>query len=222
MNDLERMLSDIRAEVEYTRRYIGKDALDARVMQAMKQVPRHEFLPEDRRDMAYYNSPQPIGYGQTISQPYIVALMTDLLATRPDHVVLEVGTGSGYQSAVLSQLVKQVYSLEIVESLAKRAAKTLAGLGYANVAVRHGNGYHGWAEHAPYDGIIVTAAAPHIPQALLDQLKVGARLIIPVGLPYFYQELMLLEKKANRSVETTSVLGVSFVPLTGVQTQPAD
>ncbi len=216
MNDLERMLNDIKMEVELTRHLIGKNALDARVMAVMKQVPRHKFLPADFRYLAYENGPAPIGSGQTISQPYIVALMSDLLATKPSDVVLEIGTGSGYQAAILSKLVTQVYSIEIIEDLAIKASERLQKLGYDNVAVRNDNGYFGWQEHAPFDGIIVTAAAPHIPQPLIDQLKVGARLVIPVGLPFAYQQLMVVEKKPNGDIDTQEILGVSFVPLTGV------
>jgi len=179
-------------------------------------VPRHKFLPADFRYLAYENGPAPIGSGQTISQPYIVALMSDLLNTKPSDVVLEIGTGSGYQAAILSKLVTQVYSIEIIEDLAIKASERLQKLGYDNVAVRNDNGYFGWQEHAPFDGIIVTAAAPHIPQPLIDQLKVGARLVIPVGLPYAYQQLMVVEKKPNGDIDTQEILGVSFVPLTGV------
>jgi len=216
MNDLERMLNDIKIEVELTRHLIGKNALDARVMAVMRQVPRHKFLPADFRYLAYENGPAPIGSGQTISQPYIVALMSDLLATKPSDVILEIGTGSGYQAAILSKLVTQVYSIEIIEDLATKASRRLQKLGYDNVAVRNDNGYFGWQEHAPFDGIIVTAAAPHIPQPLIDQLKVGARLVIPVGLPFAYQQLMVVEKKPNGDIDTQEILGVSFVPLTGV------
>ncbi len=214
-NDMQRMLSDIEMEVQLTSYLIGKNSLDGRVMAAMKQVPRHEFLPADLRYCAYDNGPAPIGSGQTISQPYIVALMSDLLDTKPADIILEVGTGSGYQAAILSQLVKQVYSVEIIEDLAKTALKRLNKLGYDNVVVRNDDGYFGWPEHAPYDGVIVTAAAPHIPQPLIDQLQTGARLVIPVGLPYSYQELMVVEKKANGEIEMQKILGVSFVPLTG-------
>lgn len=215
MSDLQRMLNDIEMEVLLTRHLIGKEVLDDRVMEAMKQVPRHEFLPMDYRFLAYENGPAPIGSGQTISQPYIVALMSDLLNTRPNDTVLEIGTGSGYQSAVLSTLVEQVYSLEIIEELSAKARRRLKRLGYNNVTVRTGDGHFGWPEHAPYDGIIVTAAATEIPHPLIDQLRVGARLVVPVGLPYSYQELMVLEKKANGKIESRKILGVSFVPLTG-------
>jgi protein-L-isoaspartate(D-aspartate) O-methyltransferase len=214
-NDIQRMLNDIEMEVHLTRHLIGRNSLDDRVMGAMKKVPRHEFLPPDLRYCAYDNGPAPIGSGQTISQPYIVALMSDLLNTKPSDIILEIGTGSGYQAAILSQLVQQVYSVEIIEDLATNARKRLNKLGYNNVEVRNSDGYFGWPEHAPYDGVIVTAAAPHIPSSLIDQLRPGARLVIPVGFPYSYQELMVVEKRENGEIETQMVLGVSFVPLTG-------
>jgi len=216
MKNPDRMLKDIENEVELSRQYTGIDSLDARVIQVMKQVPRHEFLPDDLRYLAYENGPAPIGSGQTISQPYIVALMTDLLNTESGDVILEIGTGSGYQAAVLSKLVKLVYSVEIIEKLAKSARNRLNDLGYHNVVVRQANGYHGWPEYAPFDGIIVTAAVPHIPPALIDQLAIGASLVIPVGLAYCYQELMVLKKNADNQVDSCVVLGVNFVPLTGI------
>ncbi len=215
MKDANRMLRDIEMEVEYTRRWIGKKALDTRVMEAMARVPRHEFVPGAARSYAYANGPVPIGHGQTISQPYIVALMTDLLDPQPDDRVLEVGTGSGYQAAILSQLVSRIYSIEIVEELAEQASARLNRLGYTNVETRLGNGYFGWPEQGPFDGIIVTAAAPDVPQPLLDQLKPEARLVIPVGLPYSHQELKLIEKDSTGATNTNDVLGVAFVPLTG-------
>ena len=213
--DINRMMRDIEMEVEYTSSMIGKQALDSRVMNAMRSVPRHDFVPPEYRPSAYYNGPLSIGYGQTISQPYIVALMTDLLEPEPDDIVLEVGTGSGYQAAVLSQLVKQVYSTEIVEELALQACNRLRRLGYSNIEVHAGDGYYGWSEHAPYDGIIVTAAAPFIPEPLVEQLKIGAKLVIPVGLPGWHQELLVVEKEQDNKTNTRSVLGVAFVPLTG-------
>jgi len=215
MNGLEEMLRDIQLEVEMTRRYIGKDALDARVIAAMAKVPREQFLPDDTRFLAFRNCPAPIGHGQTISQPYIVALMTDLLDIGPDSTVLEVGTGSGYQAAVLAELASQVYSLEIIAPLAQLAEERLHRLGYGNVQVRQGDGYEGWADHAPFDGIIVTAAAPHIPQPLVDQLKPDANLVIPVGHPGWHQELQVVHKGADGKISVRDVLGVAFVPLTG-------
>ncbi|PWB50419.1 MAG: protein-L-isoaspartate O-methyltransferase [Nitrosomonadales bacterium] len=212
---IERMLRDIRWETSETRAWIGKSELDPRVLEAMQQVPRHAFVPRVLEDCAYDNGPLSIGHGQTISQPYIVALMSDLLATQAHHVVLEVGCGSGYQSAVLSRLVKQVYSLEIVPELAQAAQERLSRLGYGNVTVRHGDGYQGWPEHAPFDGIIVTAAAPEIPSPLVEQLKPGGRMVIPVGLPYMHQELLLVEKNSSGVITTRNMLPVAFVPLTG-------
>ena len=184
-------------------------------MESFAQVPRHAFVPEALQARAYDNHPLPIGQGQTISQPYIVALMTDLLHPRPEHVVLEIGTGSGYQAAVLAGLVKQVYSVEIVESLACQARERLQRLGYANVAVRVGDGRAGWPEHGPYDGILVAAAAEDIPQALVEQLKPGGCLVIPVGLSHFGQQLRLIRKDANGSLEARNLLPVVFVPLMG-------
>ncbi|MDO9189663.1 MAG: protein-L-isoaspartate(D-aspartate) O-methyltransferase [Sulfurimicrobium sp.] len=212
---IERMLRDIRWEAEETRAWIGKSELDPRVLEAMRQVPRHAFVPRDLEDCAYDNGPLSIGHGQTISQPYIVALMSDLLATESHHVVLEVGCGSGYQSAVLSRLVKQVYSLEIVPELVQAAQERLSRLGIGNVTVRQGDGYQGWPEHAPFDGIIVTAAAPEIPPPLVAQLKPGGRMVIPVGLPYMRQDLLLVEKSSSGEVTTRNMLAVAFVPLTG-------
>ncbi len=215
MKPVKRMMEDIEREVELTRSLTGKRAFDPRVMDAMKKVRRHEFVPAESQAYAYENGPLPIGYGQTISQPYIVALMTELLNPEPEHVVLEVGTGSGYQAAILSLLVKQVYSTEIVEPLATAARERLQRLGYGNVEIRVVDGYHGWDEHAPFDGIVVTAAAPAIPGPLVEQLKPGGRLVIPVGLPYYHQELMLVEKSEDNEVHTQDILGVAFVPLTG-------
>ncbi len=209
------MLRDIGWETSETHAWIGKSGLDPRVLEAMRQVPRHAFVPQGLEACAYDNGPLSIGSGQTISQPFIVALMSDLLAARPHHVVLEVGCGSGYQSAVLSRLVKWVYSVEIVPELAQAAQERLSRLGYGNVTVRQGDGYQGWAEHAPFDGIIVTAAAPEIPPPLVEQLKPGGRMVIPVGLPYRRQDLLLLEKDRDGVVTTRNILPVTFVPLTG-------
>ena len=212
-SSIKRMLAEIEGEVAYTRSLIGKSKLDPRVMAAMGKVSREAFVSPDLKHFAYDNGPLPIGYGQTISQPYIVALMTDLLQLEPDHIVLEVGTGSGYQSAVLSQLVKQVFTIERIQALGDASAARLKSLGYSNIGFRTGNGYDGWPEHAPYDSIIVTAAASHIPQALIEQLKSGGRLVIPVGLPYMPQELMLVEKDDQGGIHTRNILGVAFVPL---------
>ena len=183
------------------------------VLDAMRAVPRHEFVSADLRDEAYDDHPLPIGYGQTISQPYIVAVMTELLDPDPDHIVLEVGTGSGYQAAVLAHVVRKVYSLEIIEDLAATARERLSRLGYHNVEVKHGDGYYGWPEHAPYDGIIVTAAASHIPPPLLDQLKPGGRMVIPVGPPMLVQSLVLVQKAADGTIRKREIMSVRFVPL---------
>jgi len=209
------MVGEIEADVELTSSYIGADELDKRVMKAMGTVPRHEFVPDDIRRYAYENRPLPIGYGQTISQPYIVALMTDLLDPAPGHSVLEVGTGSGYQAAILAELVANVYTIEIVEELGSRATKDLARLGYDNVEVRIGDGYHGWESVSPFDSILVAAAASHIPPPLLRQLKPGGRMIIPVGSRFLTQYLVLVEKSFDGVVKTHQILPVRFVPLTG-------
>ena len=212
------MLRDIEREVAYTRHEIGRDAFAPRVMAAMAAVPREQFVPESGRHLAFANGPLAIGHGQTISQPYIVALMTDLLAPRPQDNILEIGTGSGYQAAVLAQLARQVYSVEIIAALATAAGQRLARLGYDNVNVSHVDGYHGWPEHAPYDGIVVTAAAPQVPPPLVEQLKPGARLVIPVGMPGGVQELKVVEKDADGSITSRNILLVAFVPLTRAAT----
>ncbi|THB65068.1 MAG: protein-L-isoaspartate(D-aspartate) O-methyltransferase [Desulfovibrio sp.] len=209
------MVREIEADVRRTAAYIGTDELDPRVMQSMATTLRHEFVPEDIIDLAYYNQPQSIGYGQTISQPYIVALMTHLLAPEPDDVILEVGTGSGYQAAVLAPLVAEVHTLEIIAPLAEAADARLSRLGYGNVAVSHLDGYYGLEEHAPYDGIIVTAAAGHVPPPLVEQLAPGGRMVIPVGDTWQVQHLMLILKDQEGEVATRGILPVVFVPLTG-------
>jgi protein-L-isoaspartate(D-aspartate) O-methyltransferase len=186
-----------------------------KVLSIMSKIPRHRFVPEGEIYSAYYNNPLPIGHGQTISQPYIVALMTDLLAPGKQHAVLEIGTGSGYQAAVLSGMAGKVYSIEIVEPLAAAAAKVLHDLRYDNVEVRAGDGSQGWPEHAPYDGIIVTAAAEHVPQPLLDQLKPGGRLVIPVGGQFNIQQLLLITKDIDGNFHRKNIEAVRFVPLTG-------
>ena len=213
--EMQALLDEISAEVRDTWQYTGRAALCARVLDAFAEVPRHAFLPNALRPAAYVNRPLPIGHEQTISQPYIVALMTDLLDPEPDDIVLEISSGSGYQAAVLAKLVKQVYTLEIVAALAEQASERLSRLGYGNVEVRQGDGHAGWLEHAPYDAIIVTAAAPEIPPALIEQLKPGGRLLIPVGNRYRGQELLLIEKDRHGRVNQNSILPVIFVPLTG-------
>lgn len=211
--NIKRLINDIENEVRYTRHFIGKDKLDDRVMDAMTKVPREEFVPHNVKAYAFDNGPLPIGHGQTISQPYIVALMSDLLEIQPEHRILEIGTGSGYQTAVLSLLCTQVYSVELIAALSEAASKRFKRLNYTNINTHVGNGYEGWPEHAPYDGIIVTAAATHIPQALIEQLKPDGHLVIPVGMPSFHQELLLVKKDMDGETEIQNILGVAFVPL---------
>ncbi|RJP34505.1 MAG: protein-L-isoaspartate(D-aspartate) O-methyltransferase [Phycisphaerales bacterium] len=187
---------------------------DADVLAAMRAVPRHVFVPSHSRHTAYADSPLPIGEGQTISQPYIVALMTELLAVEPDSKILEIGTGSGYQAAVLAHLTHHVYSMEIIEKLATSARKTLDDEGYKEVHSRFGDGYHGWPEHAPYDGIIVTCAAGHLPPPLWEQLAPGGRIVIPIGSPKEVQRLVVIEKDAEGRRTSRTIMPVNFVPLT--------
>mgnify|MGYP005843259821 CR=1 FL=1 len=210
-----RMVAEIRADVEATSRRIGRRELDPRVLEAMGRVPRHEFVPKGLRGRAYENRPLPIGYGQTISQPYIVALMTDLLRVSPGDKVFELGAGSGYQAAVLAELGARVYTVEIVPALGEQARERLERLGYRDVAVRVGDGYYGWEEHAPFDAVVVTAAASHIPPPLVRQLKPGGRMVIPVGSPFQTQQLTWLEKSEAGAVTTRQLLPVLFVPVTG-------
>ena len=193
----------------------GRTAItNKKVLAAMYEVPRHWFVPKEYAHAAYHDGPLPIGHGQTISQPYIVAIMTELLHPQLTHTVLEVGTGSGYQAAVLSQLVQQIYTIEIVAPLGEEAAQTLSERGYDNVEVRVGDGYLGWQEQAPFDGIIVTAAPDHIPQPLIDQLRTGGRMVIPVGPSGGIQELLVLTKQKDGSIRETEMMAVRFVPLT--------
>jgi len=191
---------------------------DERVLRAMRKVPREQFVPEQILGQSYSDGPLPIGYDQTISQPFVVAFMTAKLGLRPTDRVLEIGTGSGYQAAILAELAAKVYTIEIVEPLGKRAAQTLQRLGYKNVQVKIGDGYQGWPEYAPFDAVIVTCAPNHVPQPLVDQIKEGGRIIIPVG-PAGDQTLYLLEKKNGR-LEQRNVLPVSFVPMTGEASRP--
>jgi protein-L-isoaspartate(D-aspartate) O-methyltransferase len=209
------MMDAIRHSVRESADYTGRQELSPRVMDAMATVRREDFVLPEYRHLAYQNTPLPIEAGQTISQPLIVALMTDLLDPQPTDVIFEVGTGSGYQAAVLAELVQHVYTIEIVEELAEDAASTLARLGYDNVTVKAGDGYAGWPEHAPFDGIIVTAAAEQIPPPLLAQLKPGGKLVIPVGEHHGYQELLVVEVDDKGEISRESVLPVRFVPLTG-------
>ena len=213
--DPDCLLDEIREEVRETQLLTGRPVLEQRVMEALRQTPRDEFVPHELRHVAHANRPLPIGHGQTISQPYIVALMTDLIHPRPGDVVLEIGTGSGYQAAILSQLVKRVYSMEIIEELAADAGARLRRLGYDNIEVRAGNGRLGWPEHAPYDAIIVTAATSRITHALIGQLKPGGTLVIPIGSQHAAQELLVVNKRGDGSTEEKHVLPVVFVPLTG-------
>jgi protein-L-isoaspartate(D-aspartate) O-methyltransferase len=191
----------------------GRDITDAKVLEAMGRVPRQLFVPRERREQAYADHPLPIGHGQTISQPYIVALMTQIAKPTAKSRVLDIGTGSGYQAAVLGELCQQVYSIEIVKPLAEQATERLRQLGYENITVRHGDGYRGWKEHAPFDVIIVAAAPKRVPQPLIDQLAPGGRLVIPVG--DWYQELVLIEKQNDGTTRRESVIPVMFVPMTG-------
>ena len=210
-----RLVTEISQDVIDTSAYIGKSVLDARVMRVLGTVGRHRFVPPNLQASAYENRPLPIGYGQTISQPYIVALMTDLLELEVDDVVLEIGTGSGYQAAVLSRLVSRVYSIEIIPELAKSASQLLQRLGFGNIEVKNADGYYGWQEHAPFDAIMVTAASSHIPPPLVSQLKPGGVMLIPVGSPFQVQQLTLVKKSKHGELTTRQILPVRFVPFTG-------
>jgi len=211
----QKMLAEIQATVVETHRATGRAQLAPGVMAALGKVPRHEFVPDELDAVAYANRPLPVGHGQTISQPYIVALMTDLLEVDGDAAVLEVGTGSGYQAAVLSELVRQVYTMEIIEPLALEATERLARLGYGNVEVKFADGYYGWPEKGPFDAIIVTAAINHIPPPLVAQLRPGGKLVVPVGERFAVQHLLLVHKLDDGRVQIRQILPVRFVPLTG-------
>jgi protein-L-isoaspartate(D-aspartate) O-methyltransferase len=208
------MVAAIRVIAQHLAAEVGKTALDDRVLRAMAKVPRHEFVPFEVKPYAYLNRPLPIGFDKTISQPLMVAVMTDLLELRPDDVVLEIGTGLGYQSAVLAELAGRVYSVEIIEELAQRAVQRLKQEGYANIDVRVGNGYFGWPEYAPFDKVIVTAAPDLIPPPLIKQLKAGGRMVIPVGLPDA-QQLVVADKDLNGRVGTKEIMQVLFSLLEG-------
>jgi protein-L-isoaspartate(D-aspartate) O-methyltransferase len=210
------MIAVIAAETVFLTGELGKASLDRRVLEVMGRVPRHEFVPAELRAYAYANTPLPIGFEKTISQPFIVALMTDLLALRPEDRVLEIGTGLGYQAAILSPLARTVYSVEIIEELAAQAKKRLAAQNCANVELRLGNGFHGWPEHAPFDKIIVTAGTDLVPPPLLYQLKPGGRMVIPTGLPDS-QQLVLVEKDANGRIKAKEFLRVRFSLLEGTE-----
>ena len=207
----QHMVEEIGAMITATTGSSGVSQLDPRVPAAMAEVPRHEFVPLEYRPAAYANGPLPIGHGQTISQPFIVALMTELLQLQETHKVLEVGTGSGYQAAILSMLAGEVYTIEIIPALGETARVNLERLGYKNVSTRIGDGYQGWPERAPFDAIIVTAAPGDVPPALIAQLRPGGRMVIPVGA--FNQELLVLAKRADGTISTTDIAPVRFVPL---------
>ncbi len=208
----QRMIAEIVAETVFVTPQLGKSTLNTRVIEVLAKIPRHEFVPVELQPYAYLNRPLPVGYGKTISQPFIVALMTDLLEPQQGDAVLEVGAGVGYQAAILTELVRQVYSIEIIEELALDARRRLGRLGYRNVEVRIGNGYYGWPEHAPFDKIIVTAAPDLIPPPLIAQLKLGGKMVVPTGIPD-KQQLMLVEKTADGKLITKEVLPVRFSEL---------
>lgn len=210
----KKMVAEIESDVVQTGSYLGKPRLEGTVLAALSKVPRHEFVPRDQQAYAYQNRPLAIGFGQTISQPYIVAVMTDLLQLNPSDRVLEIGTGSGYQAAILSELVSEVYTMEIIGALSAQADERFKRLGYANIKSRHGDGYYGWEAFAPYDAVIVTAAADHVPPPLIQQLKPGGRMVIPVGGKFTIQQLVIIEKSLQGQITTRQILPVQFVPLT--------
>ena len=215
----QEMVEAIRTIAQHLAAEIGKPTLDDRVLRAMAKVPRQEFVPVEVKPYAYLNRPLPIGFDKAISQPLIVAVMTDLLELRPDDVVLEVGTGLGYQTAVLAELAGRVYSVEIIEELAQPAVQRLKREGYSNIAVKVGNGYFGWPEHAPFDKVIVSAAADLIPPPLINQLKPGGRMVIPVGLPDA-QQLLVADKDLNGRIATKQIMQVLFSLLEGSDQPP--
>lgn len=208
----QQMIAEVVADAVFLTPQIGKSSFDARVIEVMGRIPRHEFVPVELQAYSYINSPLPVGYGKTVSQPFIVALMTDLLEPHAGDTVLEVGAGVGYQAAILSELVKQVYSIELIEELALETRRRLQRLGYRNIEIGVGNGYYGWSEHAPFDKIMVTAAPDLIPPPLISQLKPGGRIVIPTGIPD-KQQLVVLEKSADGKLTTREVLAVRFSEL---------
>lgn len=212
----QHMLAEISAGTFHVSGLIGKATLDERVMTAMGKIPRHKFVPIELQPYAYANIPLPIGFDKTISQPFIVALMTDLLDIQPNDTVLEIGTGLGYQAAIAAALARKVYSIEVIEELSVQARQRLSRLGYLNIELRIGNGYHGWAEHAPFDKVIVTAAPDLIPPPLIDQLKPGGKMVIPTGLPDA-QQLILAEKDSHGRVTVKEILPVRFSQLEGAE-----
>jgi len=207
------MVAEIESMYAETRGLTGLPAMSPQVRAALGKVERHRLVPAAQLGLAYRNHPLPIGQGQTISQPYIVALSTDLIAPQPQHIVLEIGTGSGYQAAVLAETVGRVFSMEIIEALGKEAAERLRGLGYNNIEIKIGDGYRGWPEKGPFDAIVVTAAAPQVPEALVAQLKNGGRMVIPVGSPSGTQDLILISKDSTGNIKSKTILPVRFVPL---------
>ncbi|HSD61819.1 MAG TPA: protein-L-isoaspartate(D-aspartate) O-methyltransferase [Burkholderiales bacterium] len=208
----QQMLLEIVADTLFTKDRIGSDTLDARVMEVMGKVPRHEFVPIELQPYAYLNRPLPIGFEKTISQPFIVALMTDLLQLQEEDTVLEIGTGLGYHAAILAELGREVYTIEIIGELARQATTRLSRLRYANIEIKVANGYYGWPQHAPFDKVIVTAAPDLIPPPLLNQLRPGGRMVIPAGLPD-HQQLILVEKDSGGRVTTREILPVRFSQL---------
>ncbi len=211
----QKMMQEVLADAAATSSYSGSSALSPGVIAAMGKVERHLFVPSTLTSVAYLNRPLPIGHGQTISQPFIVALMTDLMKIKAGDKVLEIGTGSGYQAAILAEMGSIVYSIEIIAPLGKQAGERLDSLGYHNIKTWVGDGYYGWQEAAPFDAIMVTAAASHVPPPLIKQLKPGGRMVIPLGTQFMTQYLMLVEKQGDGSMTTRQILPVRFVPLTG-------
>ncbi|HNC70199.1 MAG TPA: protein-L-isoaspartate(D-aspartate) O-methyltransferase [Pseudomonadales bacterium] len=211
----EEMIRVIEDHMRDTSAEVGRHTLSPRVIEALRRVPREHFVPPAQARWAYRDSPLPIGHGQTISQPFIVALMTELLDTQPDDRVLEIGSGSGYQAAILAELVREVYGIEIVAELVQQAAQVLRELGYRNVTLKCGDGWHGWPEHAPFDGIMVTAAGAGVPDPLLRQLRIGGKLVLPVEDSTGWQNLDVIERTGEDTFHTRHTIAVRFVPLTG-------